>query len=109
MPIAHTKADKRRFQLIQQAGCIVCLLFHVKAGVPCDIHHLDGKAKKGSHQKTIGLCPHHHRRPYPGNDGVSLCQGKKLFAERYATEEELLVRTNKLIAETEQQFITFTA
>jgi hypothetical protein len=106
--IGHTKADIRRFQLLNQLGCCVCMEFYGAPSTPGDIHHIEGKSKKGSHQKTICLCPYHHRIPWPkevDSTGVSLCEGKKLFTDRYMSESELLLLTNKKLSELEQNFI----
>lgn len=84
-----TKADKLRFSIITQLGCIVC-------GGPAEIHHLTGAGmgQKAPHDQTIGLCHMHHRT---GGPGFALHAGEKTWEEIYGTQEELLEKQNRLI------------
>lgn len=91
---APTKADIKRFELIQSMGCIVCILFY-GAPTPCEIHHTNGKTKEGAHQLTIGLCPGHHRHGSDKPPFISRHPYKARFEAAYGTEAELLVETNE--------------
>lgn len=91
-----TRADKLRFERLQELGCVVCWLqFQLQS--PAEIHHIDGKTKPGAHQKTIPLCHKHHREG--SRDGVwtSRHPNKAAFVERYGSEEFLLEATNAML------------
>lgn len=85
-----TKADKERFDLLHQIGCIVC-------SAEPEIHHKTGAGmgRKASHQDTMSLCPYHHRlAPF----GHAVHNGTKTFEKNYGTQDELIERCNKKIA-----------
>lgn len=99
--------DRRRFLLIQDIGCIACIMLGVPHE-PCDIHHVTdcGRRMKNEHQCTIGLCPYHHRgMPRNGQTlatmeyllGPSLHHDKKGFIARFGTELQLLEAQNSLL------------
>lgn len=70
---------ERRFDALQQLGCIVCLI-ECKGYQPCDIHHLVDKgdrAKSGGDMATIGLCLWHHRGQTP--EGIRASQMKAML------------------------------
>src|SRR5690348_11137198 len=88
-----TKAQVKRFQALQEMGCIACKLDWV-VDVPPDIHHLVEGYRLG-HDYTIPLCPYHHRGVRDGSPcsvwgRPTLAGDKKAFVERYGTERELL-------------------
>ncbi len=98
---APTKAQKQRFQKLQELGCICCL----KEGgyrAP-DIHHITDCGRRMGHDYTIPLCPYHHRGvitdPHEIYRGPSLADGKRPFETCYGTELELLSQVNNLIGE----------
>jgi len=92
-----TKADKRRFEQLQEMGCCVCLI-HYGEFRPCDIHHIDGKTKPGAHQKTIGLCnPGHHMNGSDKLPFISRHPYKARFEAAYGTELELLIQVEDLL------------
>ncbi len=75
-----TKADRRRFDILREIGCIVCLTFHDRHS-EIQTHHPTACGfrigpKGHKHAYTIGLCPQHHeavnrkwfRAMYGGND-----------------------------------------
>lgn len=97
-----TKAEERRFRLIQDNGCIVCLEF-MGVFTPAEIHHIEGKTKPGAHKKTLGLCYFHHRAGNDCTEYTSRHPHKKRFEERYATEAELLAIQNQVIGSEEQE------
>lgn len=84
-----TKADKERFELLAQIGCIIC-------GKPCEIHHKTGAGMglRADHQQTMGLCPYHHRT---GNFGEAVHNGTKTFEKNFGTQDELIQKCNKAI------------
>ena len=92
------KADKDRFKIMADIGCIICRKFLGIWG-PCEIHHTDGKTKGGAHQATLGLCFLHHREGSDNQQYTSRHPHKAKFEERYGTEAELLEYQNKLIKE----------
>lgn len=96
MAQSHTATigEKQWLNDISEIGCIICNLYlHVYS--PAEPHHLIGKVKKGSHNRTIPLCPRHHRNP--GKGYVSLADGIKPFEKAYGTEEYLLEKTKELV------------
>lgn len=87
------KADKERFDRLQQIGCIACLLDG--RYLWADVHHILSGGYREDHQHTIPLCPWHHRSvPQAGMSqretyelmGPSLDRKKREFVERYGTE-----------------------
>lgn len=100
-----TKADRRRFDALQQMGCISCRL-EGRAGVLPQIHHITDRGRRMGHQYTIPLCPWHHQAiplatlTTPETErimGPSLERSKAAFTERYGTELELLERVNQAL------------
>lgn len=102
-----TDAEKKRFELIDQIGCIACRIYKLTKPFPAEIHHLlDGGVRIG-HSATIGLCPWHHRGVSTSIGmtmvsceqmyGPSLVQGSKRFKEVYGSNDDLLKLQNELI------------
>ena len=90
-----SKADKARYDLLFQLGCIVCLR---EFGIytPPAIHHTDGRTKPNSNQKTIPLCGPHHQT---GGNGIAFhATGRKTWEAKYGKESELLEEVNRLIS-----------
>ena len=96
---------QRRCQLLQQIGCVACLL-DGQPETPPDIHHLVEGRKRLGNDYTIPLCAWHHRAvPADGLSvsqteqimGPSLAVSKRRFVERYGTERELLEFINEAI------------
>ena len=74
-------------------GCVAC----EQDGLvkPAEIHHIrkhTGMGLRPSHFDTIPLCSHHHRT---GKDSIHL--GKKLFIQKYGTEQEILKQVKERI------------
>lgn len=104
------EAISERFRLIYEIGCIVCLGFAWKT--PCQAHHLNlgqhaGQKRLGD-EATIGLCPWHHvGEPIAGMSqqlctymlGPSMKHEPVRFREVFGTDEQLLARQNRLIAQ----------
>lgn len=91
-----TKAEKQRFQKLVDLGCIICLRGGWGHSQP-EIHHIrkgQGVGQRASHDKTIPLCPAHHRT---GGYGVAIHAGQKAFENKFGDEHFLLEYTNQLI------------
>lgn len=93
---APNKAEKEHMARVADLGCVVCRMLGLGC-VPAEIHHIEGKTKKGSHMKVLPLCFEHHRR---GGDKepISRHPYKKRFENAYGTEEELLKRVNTYLS-----------
>tara|TARA_Y100001951_G_C11285307_1_gene268277 strand:+ start:1779 stop:2066 length:288 start_codon:yes stop_codon:yes gene_type:complete len=78
-----TKAEREHMRRVSELGCIICggvaELHHPRTGV--------GMGQRSSHFSVLPLCFRHHRT---GKDSIHL--GKKLFIEKFGTEEELLIK-----------------
>ena len=95
-----TKAERIRYGKLADMGCVLCR--HLGApGTPSEIHHLrsgQGLGQRAKHDRTIPLCPAHHRQGGIGFHGM----GKRAFESAYGvTEMDLLDMTNKILGETE--------
>jgi len=91
-----TKVEKQRFQMLVDLGCIICLRGGWGHSQP-EIHHIrkgQGVGQRASHDKTIPLCPAHHRT---GGYGVAIHAGQKAFENKFGDEHFLLEYTNQLI------------
>lgn len=91
-----TKVEKQRFQRLVDLGCIICLRGGWGHSQP-EIHHIrkgQGVGQRASHDKTIPLCPAHHRT---GGYGVAIHAGQKAFENKFGDEHFLLEYTNQLI------------
>jgi len=92
-----TKADKQRFEHLQQLGCVVCWMeFCVHS--PAEVHHIRGKVRNDAHQLTIPLCHKHHREGSNNAQWTSRHPWRAQFVERYGTEDQLLEITNVMLA-----------
>ena len=89
------KANRLRFDKIQEIGCIVCKR-QWRLSSPCTWHHIDGQKSQDKHKLTFGLCAAHHTT---GGYGMALHAGKARFEELYGTEKELLEYQNQLLGE----------
>jgi hypothetical protein len=100
---AHTAANVERFRRLGEMGCIVCRLSH-GAFVQSEVAHLTDAGRRTGHERTIPLCPWHHRA-VPSGDippaqmliiyGPSFAKSKKDFVAAFGTEESLLEATNR--------------
>lgn len=98
----HTDADKERFRKLSEMGCIVCRdMFG--AFVQGEVAHLTAGGRRTGHQRTIPLCPWHHRA-VPGDMppetmrviyGPSFAEDKGAFERTYGTEKELLEKVDR--------------
>lgn len=101
-----TDADRKRFELLREVGCICCRQFGYYQ-TP-EIHHLNlgGHAgqKRLGHQFSIPACAYHHRGQwsdrFPSQRfaqtmlGPSLALEPRRFREVFGSDDELLVKTN---------------
>ncbi|MGH9809349.1 MAG: Ref family recombination enhancement nuclease [Terriglobia bacterium] len=102
-------ARERRFRRIKEIGCLACRACGWFS--TCEIHHLNlcgqaGRVRRGD-EATIGLCAHHHRGTWlpaslKGKLGPSLALSSKAFRRRFGTDDELLAKQDRLIAEAEK-------
>lgn len=92
-----TAEERLHMARVADLGCIVChnLGFGNR---PCELHHVYGKTKKGTHLKVLPLCFEHHRM---GSDKepISRHPYKKRFIEAYGTEESLLEQVDTILNE----------
>jgi hypothetical protein len=104
---APTAEHRRRFSIMQEIGCIACLL-DGRPGNPGDIHHILSGGRRVSHHVTLCLCPWHHRGVPPNGlqdrmaervFGPSLAKSPASFKRQYGTDVELLEIQNRLIEE----------
>ena len=88
---AATRAEKRRFIIMaQDIGCINHL------GTPAQIHHLLSCGNRISHIATIPLCSPCHDMTH---------SARLQFIEDYASDAQLLSRTNREVARFEDNTI----
>lgn len=104
----RTKLEQRRFQEIQERGCVPCYLESIRRHrewqpEPCDIHHTAGG---NNHLATYGNCPWHHRgivkNDWPWKVmqdlfGPSMARSPREYRLRYGTEEYLVQLQNQLL------------
>jgi len=90
------KKDKTRYRKLSEMGCIICRLFHDDIYTPPDLHHLISYPKKDN-QRTIPLCPPHHRKGVNCDEYVSRHPWETEFESRYKPDEELLLIVNELL------------
>lgn len=110
-----TREESSWIEAVKLGPCMACLVLadrgliarHLANG-PCDAHHLLSGGIRRGHLYTIGLCAWHHRRVpdwgYMVPDmletfGPSLLDGSKAFREMFGTDDELLERQRKQVAE----------
>src|SRR6266853_5281890 len=92
--LALSKAGEKWKREISDLGCIVCL--NEKLGKsPPDIHHPFENGKKVPDDKTIPLCPAHHRT---GGFGVALHgTSRRAWSLRFGTERELWLQCRQIL------------
>lgn len=106
-----TKAEAARMARLKEMPCVACLQLWAGCGQglcgPTEVHHLLSGNKRRGHNFTIPLGAYHHRGVRPMNFtqagialtfGPSLALSSKIFRERFGTDDELLERTNQLLA-----------
>ena len=110
-----TQAEAARIMAIKEGPCMACLVLvergeiqRFKADGPCDAHHLKSGNIRRGHMETIALCGWHHRQipdwAHTVQDmregfGPSLMDESRRFREAFGTDDELLERQRKQVAE----------
>lgn len=85
-----TTNEKRHMDRVAALGCIVRA-----CGCTATIHHCGTYMGGGrDHMRVLPLCWPHHLGP-EGIDGKKM--GKRVWEEKYGSEEELLARVNWLL------------
>jgi len=96
--IGMTKAEKTWMDDIVRIGCCVCIRIAWGA-TPGEVHHmLDEANRKMGHDKTICLCPSHHRANLNNAHVVSRHHWRREFENRYGKEAGLLEWTKQAVA-----------
>lgn len=90
---------KRRMDGLSRIGCIVC---RIERGVfsETEIHHLRDKlgiGQRRNHDRTIPLCPGHHRL---GGRGTARHEGLAIWEMRHGAEIDLLDMVNTILEDT---------
>ena len=88
--------QKKRMHTLRRIGCIVCRIERGAFTQP-EIHHLRdglGTGQRRNHDKTIPLCPNHHRL---GGYGVSRHDSLIEWERRHGKETELLDMVNTVL------------
>lgn len=87
-----TKAERQRLDALARLGCLVCL----RAGYHSqpEIHHIRRSGEPRKHERTIPLCPQHHRGQY----GVHH-MGRKAFEREHGAQEDMLAEVNNILEE----------
>lgn len=96
--------DRKRLTKLVSFGCIVCKR-EIMIFMDAEIHHLrDGRGigHKKDHEKTIPLCPSHHRT---GGYGIAFHAGQREWETRHGKETELLKAVNDALLTLELNMI----
>ena len=109
--VKPTREEERRFDAMQDRGCVPCWLEAKLQGrkwaaEPGDIHHVVQADQCGHHSFTYLCCPWHHRG-VPKNDlndkqmraafGPSMVKEPAAYRARYGSEDDLLVYQERLL------------
>jgi len=93
------KATKEFRSRIAELGCIVdvevdgCVRM---CGSPPHLHHVTNGTMSKKGDKLLPLCPIHHQH---GGFGVAFHAGKETWEKKFGTQEELLIKRDKLLGE----------
>jgi len=83
-----TKAERDHLDKVSRLGCLIC-------NQPANIHHCGTYMGGGrDDMKVIPLCHWHHQN---GGYGIALHAGKNEWQRIHGTEEDLLIKTNKML------------
>jgi len=110
-----TISEQRRFDAIQQRGCVPCWLEAKLQGrkwvvEPCDIHHVD----QSDEFKTYGNCPWHHRgvckmgfnqQQMVENFGPSMAKEPGRYRARYGEESDILGFQAALLLKSPKEYL----
>ena len=86
MGSAARKEAEKRMAAVSQLRCLVC------GAWPVENHHLPNPRDD---MRTVPLCPPHHRREFGPQ---AYHYSRKAFNAKHGSDEELLARTNNLLA-----------
>jgi len=92
------KKEKEWMRKVSELDCYCC-------GSPAEVHHIrkhTGMGLRPSHFDTIPLCGRHHRT---NKDSIHL--GKKLFIQKYGTEQEILKIIKERLNESKEYYRDF--
>ena len=93
-----TAQHRARFRMLQDMGCVACLMEGDGYREP-DVHHLLEGGVRIGHDATIPLCPWHHRGVPAQNGellhGPSLAERPRSFVVKYGRDRELLDYVNR--------------
>lgn len=110
-----TAADRRRFDTLQDLGCLIARVFFDKPNTPGEVHHVLTAGRRTGHQATLYLAPWYHRGVPPTvrhagrlleltvaaattRYGPSLALDRPAFEARFASEVDLLAMQDELVA-----------
>lgn len=112
---APTKAQAARIEAVKSGPCMACIVLFERglierhnADGPCDYHHLKSGNIRRGHDFGIALCGWHHRAipdcahtppDMRATYGASLMDGSRRFRETFGSDDELLDRQNRWLAE----------
>lgn len=87
-----TAAERRRWDWMQEVGCVACLIDDPdRLGTPGDVHHLLAGGRRLGHRLSVILCPYHHRGYGSANTGSpSLARDPRAFTACYGSPAQLL-------------------
>src|ERR1700722_16827875 len=97
-----TVAEKQRLDKLSRSGCVVCRMQH-GAFTEGEIQHLTAGGRRLGHDRSICLCPWHHRGVCAGSIttpemtriyGPSFANSRADFEAAFGTEEHLLEETD---------------
>lgn len=107
----NPRAREHRFRRLKEMGCFPCDSIGIPDVYP-EIHHLNGGGHAGQKRRgdefTIPLCEWHHQgKLIPGQTetqmlmsfGPSLKLHSRLFRHRFGSDDGLLAKVNKRIAQ----------
>lgn len=90
--------DEAHKARVRSLGCIVCVILHL-GRTPAQFHHVRTKKDmRRDNYRGIPLCGYHHLDGPPGH---AVHNGKKSFEAKFGTQEELLIKTEELLASLE--------
>ena len=114
-----TSAEKRRMTILKESVPCICCLVLGKVRLP-EIHHAVSGMRREGHNKTVSLCPWHHRsipldnwqkldgaegganQATSGLLGPSLAHGKRTFQEFFGSEHLLVLIATRLVKSYEE-------
>ena len=86
---SKTKAEREHLNKVASLGCIACINMGFPDS-PAEIHHIragQGMSQRAPHDKSIPLCPVHHRT---GGYAIAIHAGQQEWERTHGTELELL-------------------